>query len=105
MGAADFIEKPLHTETLLRKVKPILSQGAYPDHYKGRTLTRTELKVLKMIIDGKSNKEIAHLLGRAVRTVEDHRNHIMRKLGVHNAIELTERAIQMGLVELPPGRR
>lgn len=97
MGAADFIEKPLHKETLLRKVESILKQNTPSDPRKGRPLTRTELKVLKLVIAGKSNREIAELLRRSVRTVEDHRNHVMRKLGVRNAVELVERAIQMGL--------
>ena len=101
IGAADFIEKPLHNETLLRKVKSILSQNAPPDPYKGKPLTGTELKVLKLIIDGMSSKEIAQLLGRSVRTIEDHRNHIMRKLGAHNAFDLVERATQMGLTKSP----
>ena len=105
VGAADFIEKPLHKETFLRKVEPMLRQGAFPDPYKGKPLTRTELKVLKMVVSGMSSKEIAHLLGRAVRTVEDHRSHIMRKFGVHNSIEMVERAIQMGLAELPPDKQ
>jgi len=103
LGAADFIEKPLHKETFLRKVEPMLGQKGFPDPYQGKPLTRTELKVLKLIVAGNSNKEIAHILGRAVRTVEDHRSHIMRKLKVHNVIELVERAIKMGFAELPPG--
>jgi len=105
MGAADFIEKPLQKETFLQKVESILKQNTPRDTYKGRPLTMTELKVLKLIISGKSNKEIARLLGRAVRTVEDHRNHIMRKLDVHNVIELVERVGQMGLAEWPPSGR
>lgn len=104
IGAADFIEKPLHKETLLRKVEPMLKRSAMSDPYQGRALTQTELKVLKMIVGGKSNKEIAQVFGRALRTVEDHRNHIMRKLDTHNLIELVERAIQMGLAELPPNQ-
>ncbi len=104
IGAADFMEKPLHKETFLHKVESILSQNTPRDPYKGRPLTMTELKVLKLIISGKSNKEIAQLLGRAVRTVEDHRSHIMRKLDVHNVIELVERANQMGLTDSPPSQ-
>ena len=105
VGAADFIEKPLHKETFLRKIEPMLRQGAFPDPYMGKPLTRTELKVLKMVVSGMSSKEIAGVLGRSIRTIEDHRSHIMRKLGVHNLIELVERAIQMGLAELPPGKQ
>jgi DNA-binding NarL/FixJ family response regulator len=59
------------------------------------------MKVLRLIIRGKTNRQIAQLLRRALRTVEDHRNHIMRKLAAHNAIQLAERTIQMNLAELP----
>lgn len=102
IGAADFIEKPLHKESLSQKVKSILKQNNLADPYKGRPLTRTELKVLKLIIDKRSNKEMAKLLQRSIRTVEDHRSHIMRKLAVSNLIDLVERSIRMGLVDLPP---
>jgi len=103
-GAVDFIEKPLRKESFLRKVESILDQNSPADPYRGRALTKTELKVLKLIIDGQSNKQIAGLLQRSIRTVEDHRNHIMRKLVVRNVIELVEQSIQMGLVELSPNR-
>jgi len=101
-GAADFIEKPLHKETLSRKVQSILKRNSPPDSYKGRPLTKVKLKVLRLIANGKSNKEIAQLLRRSIRTIEDHRSHIMRRLAVRNVIELVERAIIMALVELPP---
>ncbi|MFQ6036310.1 MAG: response regulator transcription factor [Sedimentisphaerales bacterium] len=63
-------------------------------------LTRSEMKVLHFILDGKSNKEIANLLHRSVRTVEVHRSHIMRKLEVDNLVDLVKRAAAMGLVDL-----
>ena len=66
-----------------------------------RTLTTTETEVLRLILDGKSNKEAAHLLHRSVRTIEDHRSHIMHKLGVDNVVDLVKRAAAMGLVDLP----
>lgn len=101
MGAADFIEKPLHRDTFSRKVESILKQSSPSDRYRGKPLTRTELKVLRLIIQGKSNKKVAQLLRRSIRTVEDHRNHIMRKLAAGSAIVLVERAIQMGFAEVP----
>ena len=107
IGAADFIEKPLHRDTFSLKVESILRQSSPTDPDTGKPLTRTELKVLRLIIGGKSNKKIAQLLGRSIRTVEDHRNHVMRKLAARNAVELAERTIQMNLAELPshPARR
>jgi len=65
-----------------------------------KLLTRTEMKVLHFILDGKSNKEIAHELHRSVRTVEVHRSHIMRKLGVDNLVDLVKRAAAMGLFDM-----
>jgi DNA-binding NarL/FixJ family response regulator len=65
-----------------------------------QTLTNAEMEVLSLILDGKSNKETAHLLHRSVRTVEDHRCHIMHKLGVNNPVDLVKKAAAMGLIDL-----
>jgi two-component system secretion response regulator SsrB len=56
-----------------------------------------ETVVLRLIWQGKSNKEIAHILSRSVRTIEVHRSHIMHKLDVDNIVELVKRAAAMGL--------
>lgn len=74
--------------------------GAVFDITELKKLTDTERSVLKMIVEGRSNKKIADELDRSVRTVEDHRGHIMNKLGVHNAVELTRKAMEMGLENL-----
>jgi two-component system response regulator NreC len=66
-----------------------------------RLFTKTEMKILSLILEGLSNKEIAHLLHRSVRTVEVHRSHIMRKFEVDNLIDLVKQAATMGLIELP----
>jgi len=100
-GAVDFIEKPLDKKSFLWKVKSILQQSTFDDFYTGKPLTESEMKVLKLIFDGKSNKEIANLLHRSVRTIEVHRGHLMRKLDVDNVVDLVKRAAMMGLVELP----
>lgn len=56
-------------------------------------LTNREREVLVHIADGLSNKEIASALGVGVRTVETHRERIMRKLDIHNVAGLTNFAI------------
>jgi len=63
-------------------------------------LTDREREVLVQIAEGLSNKEIASLLGVGTRTVETHRERIMRKLDIHNAAGLTKFAIARGLVSL-----
>ncbi len=64
------------------------------------TLSMRELEVLKLIADGMSNKQIAARLGVGARTVETHREHIMRKLGIHSVAGITRFAIAQGLVPL-----
>ena len=66
-----------------------------------KPLTKTEIKVLHLILDGKGNKEIARILYRSVRTIEVHRWHIMRKMNVNNLVDLVKRAASMGLLDLP----
>jgi DNA-binding NarL/FixJ family response regulator len=60
-------------------------------------LTKAEIKVLRHVISGKSNKKIAAELRRSVRTVENHRHRLMKKIHANNAAELVRKAIKMGL--------
>lgn len=92
LGAVDFIEKPLDRKAFLHKVKAILKQNDYIDTPASHTLTKTEEKILKLILDGKGNKEVAYILDRAVRTVERHRSNVMRKFGVDNIVDLVKTA-------------
>ncbi len=62
------------------------------------TLTQREREVLKLVAEGKSNKEIAEFLFLSVKTVEKHRAKLMAKLGIRNAAALTAYAIERGLV-------
>jgi len=64
-------------------------------------LTPRELEVLQMIVNGKSNKEIASALELSVNTVAVHRANIMNALGIHKTAELVVYAIRAGLVNLP----
>lgn len=63
-------------------------------------LSNRELEVLRLIVSGKSNKEIAVVLGVSVNTVAVHRANIMESLGIHNTAELVVYAIKNGLVIL-----
>ena len=103
-GASDVIEKPLNKESFLSVVELTLKGNARPHPLVNGVLTNTEMGILCLILDGKSNKEIAYLLHRSVRTIEVHRSHIMRKLGVDNVVHLVEKSIAMGLIELPISR-
>jgi two-component system, NarL family, response regulator DegU len=61
-------------------------------------LTKREKEILRMVIDGKHNKEIADASAKSVRTIETHRFNIMKKLGVNNAIDMVNKAVKENLV-------
>jgi len=63
-------------------------------------LTRREKGVLKLIAEGKFNKEIADILYISIRTVENHRANIIRKTKLNKPAELVRYAIEHGLVEI-----
>jgi DNA-binding NarL/FixJ family response regulator len=63
-------------------------------------LSARELEVLQLIVEGKSNKEIAAQLGLSVNTVAVHRANIMETLHIHKTAELVVYAIRNGLVKL-----
>ena len=96
-GAVDFIEKPLEWEGFLALVKSIVEQNDLSNLFKGKPLSKTEKNILQLILQSKTNKEIAYILCRSVRTVEVHRSHIMHKLDVDSIVDLVKRATAMDL--------
>jgi DNA-binding NarL/FixJ family response regulator len=68
-------------------------------------LSDREREVLILIASGKSNKEIASDLGIGVRTIETHRERIMRKLSIRSVAGLTKFAIANGLASLDDGMK
>jgi DNA-binding NarL/FixJ family response regulator len=66
-------------------------------------LTNREREIIILIAKGLSNKEIAAHLDIGTRTVETHREHVMRKLNIHSVAGLTTFAVSTGLVHLPEG--
>lgn len=96
-GAVEFIEKPLEWESFLVIVQSIIKQNDLSNLLKGKPLTKMEVIILRLILQDKSNKEIAQILSRSVRTVEVHRSHIMHKLDVYSIVDLVKRATAMDL--------
>ena len=96
LGAA--IRRVVAGETVLD------SQLERPTALKGERhdgLTQRELQILQMIVDGKSNKEIASVLDLSVNTIAVHRANMMDALGIHKTAELVVYAIRNGLVNVP----
>lgn len=87
-----------HIMNFQRVLRQMDSASPYDDSYKLKyQLSKREIEVLKLITDGKSNKEIAAILALSVYTVETHRKNIHQKLGVSNSIELLKKTQQMNL--------
>jgi DNA-binding NarL/FixJ family response regulator len=63
--------------------------------------TPRELEIIRLLAEGKVNKEIALALGITVRTVESHRAKIMLKLGLHSITELIHYAFRLKIVSMP----
>lgn len=99
-GALEFIEKPLEWESFLTLVQSIVKQNDLSNFLKGKPLTKKEMIILRLILQDKSNKEIARILRRSVRTVEVHRSHIMYKFDVSSVVELVKQAATMGLLPI-----
>ena len=71
-------------------------QGSDPSY-----LTNREREVLTYIAEGYCNKEIASRLNIATRTVETHRERLIRKLDIHSTAGLTKFAVAKGLITIP----
>jgi DNA-binding NarL/FixJ family response regulator len=64
------------------------------------SLTDREKQVLKLVAEGRSNKDVAELLGISVKTAMSHREHIMQKLGLHSRTELIRFALKQGIIRV-----
>ena len=98
-GAFYFIEKPFEIDEFLDVVSLALKHIQLEGPLVGKSLTKTETIVLRLLMQGMSNRRIAYVLQRSERTIEVHRSHIMQKLGVDNIVELVKRATAMGFVD------
>jgi DNA-binding NarL/FixJ family response regulator len=73
-----------------------MAERGIPDRYE--SLSEREREVFQLIVEGKSNKEIATILGVSAGTIETHRGHIMEKLDAHSAVELVLFAVRRGII-------
>jgi DNA-binding NarL/FixJ family response regulator len=80
-----------------RFLSPELASSPEPDDAFAK-LSAREVQVLRLIALGKSNKEIAAILGVSANTVAVHRTNLMSTLGIHKAAELVLVAVKKGLV-------
>jgi len=109
-GAIDFIEKPFESAALLASVRRALERDAMLREKRSRdlaisgrlaALTPRESEVLRHVIAGRLNKQIAARLGTAEKTVKVHRARVMHKMSVRSVAELTRIALVVGIQPEP----
>ena len=108
-GAADFLTKPFDDKKLLQAVREAIEKdrGAkakraevHDIRRRIELLTSRELEVLRYVITGMLNKQIALKLGIAEKTVKIHRGRIMEKLRANSVAELVRLAEKAGIKPL-----
>jgi two-component system response regulator FixJ len=99
-GAVDFLEKRAPSEHLITAVERALTADGEQRALRARfvKLTERELEVLRHVVRGRMNKQIAADLGIHERTVKLHRTALTTKVGVRSVAELTRLAREAGLV-------
>ncbi len=87
---------PAVSRMLLEDYVRQLEQRGEEDSYE--LLTNREREILQLLAEGKSNKDVANLLGLSLYTVETHRAHILQKLGLHTVPDLILYAVRKGII-------
>ena len=110
-GAVDYLPKPFRDEDLLYAIKRALErsseqwlQRAQRKEVRNRlaTLTPREFEVLKGVIAGRLNKQIASQLGTTEGTIKVHRGRVMEKMGTTSVAELVILAQRAGIAPASP---
>jgi DNA-binding NarL/FixJ family response regulator len=108
-GARGYLLKDMSGDELMEAIRtvhagrsriPAAVAQRLADRVGGHDLTPRELDVLRLIVTGKSNKEIGSALKISEATVKTHINSLLGKLGVTDRTQATTTALQRGLVHL-----
>jgi DNA-binding NarL/FixJ family response regulator len=114
-GARGYLFKSEPDDQIVKAIEALARHGAFFSNHHPQSLpvngvehqeagnhstvlTTREREVVGLIAEGKSNKNIAHLLDISIKTVEAHRSSLMRKLEVHSTAQLVRYAIRCGLI-------
>lgn len=116
-GASGYVLKQAPAHELMDSIRTVLEGHYYvssliaektgaipfdpstnPAYLFASSLSVRQREVLQLVAEGKSMKEMADILGISVRTVEFHKNNIVRQLGLHTTAELTRYALDHGIV-------
>ena len=108
-GAHGFVGKSAEPEHLLEALRAVVRGEqvmppgvdrvlALGDRHPASSLTAREFQVMEMLARGMTNREIAEHLDISIKTVDTHRGHVLKKLGLRNNSDLTRFAVKHGYV-------
>jgi len=106
LGAAGFVLKTAPMAELLDAIRRAaaggLAFGVRPRAGDRARLSRRELDVVRLVVEGRSNDEIGAALAIGAKTVETHLARIFERFGIASRTELATRALREGWLDLPP---
>ncbi len=94
-----FLDSSISHEVVSRLMKSPVRDARVSDAEYGR-LTPREQEIMRMLAEGQQKSTIAERLCISIKTVENHRSNIMRKLDLHSAMDLVRYAAKLGLIDI-----
>jgi len=118
-GANGYLSKSTSSREIVSAVRQVVAGGRYlssqlesllegtepadgPDSEREETLSKRESEVLRLLGSGRPVGDVARVLGLSVKTVSTHREHILRKMGFSNNMELIRHCLLHGLLDEAP---
>lgn len=93
--------KPFLTSAVSEMVfQDFLKSSGSEDSLPGDRLTQREREIVQLLAEGKSNKEVASILGISIKTAETHRRNVLGKLNLHSISDLVHYAIRNKIIEV-----
>jgi DNA-binding NarL/FixJ family response regulator len=94
-----FLDSSISHEVVAKLMQSPVKEAKVSDAGYGK-LTAREQEIMRMLAEGASKGQIADQLCISIKTVENHRANIMRKLDIHSAMELVRYAARLGLIDV-----
>lgn len=96
----DFYLSPSISKKIITGFLQIGQEGNIGRPQSSKNLTNREREILQLIAEGYSSREIAEFIKTSIKTVNAHRNNLMKKLKIHRKSELIKYAIQNGIIQI-----
>jgi DNA-binding NarL/FixJ family response regulator len=94
-----YLDSSISQEVVAKLMQSPVKEAKVSDSGYGKLSSR-EQQIMRLLAEGVRKSEIADQLCISIKTVENHRTNIMRKLGIHNSMELVRYAARLGLIDV-----